>query len=130
MTLYIHNLHDLERAGRLASWLHRPPISSVQVRFPWLDGDEQRRVEKVLERHFNDCGCLWRAPAFIGALLWCLAWAPWQIPQLWLEIGTSLLVAAAAASTAKLAALAWSRWRLQTVLSRMEREWVIRQRVA
>jgi len=130
MTLYIHNIHDLKRAGRLASWLHRPSISSVEVGLPWLDGDEQRRVGKALTRHFNDCGCLWGAPAFIGALLGCLAWAPWQIRQLWLEIGTSLLVATAAASTGKLVALAWSQWRLKTVLSRMEREWVIRQRVA
>jgi hypothetical protein len=126
MTLHIHNIHDLQRAGRLASWLHRPSISSVEVGLPWLDEHERRRVGRVLTRSFNDCGCLWGAPAFIGSLLACLVWAPWQIRQLWLEIGVSLPLAVAAALTAKVIALAWSRWRLKTVLARMQREWVIR----
>jgi len=121
MTLVIQDRRDLHRAGHLVSWLNRPAVDLVQVTLPWLDSREQQRNAKALKFYLNDCGCLWGVPAFVAAFAGCLAMAPSRGGQTWIAVGLSLLVAVAAALVAKLAALAWSRWRLRVLLDRMAR---------
>jgi len=117
--LKIECLDDLNRAAALASWLNRPSVDVVEVLLPWLDADEQARSAKIIRDLFNDCGCLWGAPAFVVSVAGVL------VPQLvsrgwsWPAFGRAILVGVAAGFAGKLLGLAWSRWRLAMRIRRM-----------
>lgn len=121
MTLRLETRHDLEHAVRLVSWLARPAVGQVQVRLPWLAPDERDRVGRTLTRRFNDCGCLWGAPAFATALAWGAAASPWAGGTPSTALAASLASAVVAALAGKAAALAWSAWRLRVLLHRLAR---------
>lgn len=130
MTLVIEDVHDLDRTTKLASWFARPAVGQVHVRLPWLDHHERMRSGQALARHFNECGCLWGAPAFLSVLAWGALGAPWSAWGTLAALTTSMAVAVAAATAAVVLALAWSRWRLQVLLARLARGGVIVHRAA
>jgi hypothetical protein len=121
MTLRIDSPGDLERAALLVSWLARPSVRQVHVRLPWLTPAQCERAGRTLTRYFNDCGCLWGAPAFVAALPLSFAHGPWTDASGLLAGGASLAAAVGAALAAKAAALAWSAWRLRVLLARLAR---------
>jgi hypothetical protein len=128
MTLVIEDAHDLDRTARLAAGLARPAVGQVHVRLPWLDHAEQARSASALARLFNECGCLWGAPAFLSVLAWGALGAPWSTLGTLAAIGVSMLLATTAGLAAVVFALVWSRWRLQVLLAQLARGGVISQR--
>ncbi len=121
MTLRLETRHDLEHAVRLVSWLARPAVGHVQVRLPWLAPAECHQVGRTLTRQFNDCGCLWGAPAFVAALVWGATASPWTGSTPLAALTASFASAVVAAVAGKAAALAWSAWRLRVLLHRLAR---------
>ena len=128
MTLVIEDAHDLDRTAELAASLARPTVGQVHVRLPWLDHDERARSASALTRLFNECGCLWGAPAFLSVLAWGALGAPWSSLGTPAALGLSMLLATSAGLAAVVSALVWSRWRLRVLLAQLARGGVIGQR--
>jgi hypothetical protein len=117
-TLELRDRGDLERASALVSWLHRPSLDDVVVQLPWLSQHERARAASALRRLFADCGCLWGGAAFLlvtAAGLVVTARGGLAAAELGVTVGAAI----AAAFAAKLAGLAWSRWRLRVWLQRI-----------
>jgi hypothetical protein len=118
MRLIIAGNGDVEHAGRLATWLNRPAVDQVVVSVPWLEVAERHRLARTLEMHFNDGGYAFGVPAFVAALAWCFYTGSWSSDAASLPAAAAYTVAVSVASAmgGKLAGLAWSRWRLRTLL--------------
>jgi hypothetical protein len=118
MRLTLETDDDLRRALTLASWLHRPAVSAVDVRLPWLDPAERDRSARAIRTLFNDRGCVAAAVALVvtaAVIAGAGADADWS----WWGTGTATLVCLAVAAAGRLLALAAGRRRLRNLLRRM-----------
>lgn len=110
---------DLDRAAQLVSWLNRPAVDHIVVLLPGLDRFERHRSAKTLKFLFNDCGCIWGAPAFVATFSYVLATHIQANGFSWSILGYSFGIGFCVALVAKLVGLAWSYWRLKVWFERM-----------
>ena len=119
MRLVLASRADVLAASRLVRWLNRPAVEQVVVAIPALSERERQRIATKLQGLFNDCGCAWGAPAFLVTLGLLIVGSPWRHTSSGVAVAMTLAGAVAAAVLAKLTALAWSRWRMKALFSRL-----------
>ena len=116
----IASFADVQHAHRLNRWIGRPAVDEVSVDLD-LEQPERLALESRLETLFNDCGCLWGAPAFLLGFL-AFAWPRFARTGFeWSTAAAAFAVAVVAAVAAKLLALYASHLRLRTELDRLGR---------
>ena len=119
MNIRMQSLSDLEAIIGLNSWLRRPQVRSLKIDLLDIDGNQVLILEKRIKRLFNDCGCFWAAPVFLGVFLILFGLQFAGNSFAWSAILSSFAISIVVGMIAKFSAMYWSYKELQKELEQL-----------